>query len=485
MVSITLIQIEAVQVVGHRTIEEGRWVHTLRYAVGAAMISVLICSIVILHIIAVHDTVRSGVICHVRIVEDRFRGLGIRAGSSHPAVLHIAATLFGNTGTGERACDAEVIHLAAEVAEERAGETADGIAVAMQHTVEALGRSRLVDIGGLRIIRYCIFADRSPCVLRTLVALQDELQILTSTHLTGIQCRVSVRTFTDTKIKQVFQQVEAALAARRIVAVIVDINLRIAVHILVVNIIVVVLGLHHLLQVMVVGHIHLYRIRIALTADVGQTVVAHVVVVLIPVERVQGWRERNGIASALSIFLSLIQLPATASNLVGTRNDVRLAQAYIVARNDNLRSLDILHLGQTTLERDMDIHHMAFADRRDVVAQLVALLVVVTVNHGDNLLRRQVLDIREAADIECRGLHRGLAVNGEVQLFVDQMLVGVRFQAIIGTLSDDKSHGNRLIVRLCIANSTNAIHSNNSLDRLTAAFLTHRVALTTIIIGAC
>ena len=53
----------------------------------------------------------------------------------------------------------------------------------------------------------------------------------------------------------------------------------------------------------------------------------------------------------------------------------------------------------------MDIHHMTFADGCDMCTVLITFLVVVLIDHGDNLLRREVVDVGMASHIQCAGLH--------------------------------------------------------------------------------
>ena len=211
-------------------------------------------------------------------------------------------------------------------------------------------------------------------------------------------------------------QVEAILAARRILAIVVDIDLRLALHIMVVYIIVVLLGLHHLLQVVVVGHAYLYGIRIGL-AEIGLGIVSHIVVVLIPEERVGSQVVFLTVDMALSVCCCTEQLPSTTCHLVGTWCYVRLTKSYLATRQYQLRSLDVLDKRHTALEVDVDVHHMALADWCNVTA-CVALLVVVLIDGGDNLLLREVEDVRLTTYVERRGLGRSNTVDGEVLLIV-------------------------------------------------------------------
>ena len=55
-------------------------------------------------------------------------------------------------------------------------------------------------------------------------------------------------------------------------------------------------------------------------------------------------------------------------------------------RHHNLWRLDVLNSRNTALELQVDIHHMTLTDWCDMGTRQVALLVVVLINHGDNLL---------------------------------------------------------------------------------------------------
>ena len=97
MIVIALPEIETVQVVSHLTIEEGLSRHPGRDAIRSCVVSVFVCCIVLLLIIAVHDTVKTVTIPSCRIVEYRLRGLCSCTAIIYPAVLHITTTCFGNT----------------------------------------------------------------------------------------------------------------------------------------------------------------------------------------------------------------------------------------------------------------------------------------------------------------------------------------------------------------------------------------------------
>ena len=80
-------------------------------------------------------------------------------------------------------------------------------------------------------------------------------------------------------------QVEELLELGSTVGGIRDINLTVALHVLVVHVIVVLGIRHHLRQVVIVGHTHLNVIRIGLT-QICLGIICEVEAILIPVERV-------------------------------------------------------------------------------------------------------------------------------------------------------------------------------------------------------
>ena len=141
----------------------------------------------------------------------------------------------------------------------------------------------------------------------------------------------------------------------------------------------------HLRQVVVVGHAHLHGVRIGL-AEIGLCVVSQIESMLVPVERISCWRIFYTVGMALGIGLLLEEFPSTTCYLVGTWRHVRLTDTNERARQHNLRSLDVLDIRNTALEHDVDVHHMTLTDGSNVSTRTIALLVVVLVDDGDNLL---------------------------------------------------------------------------------------------------
>ena len=155
---------------------------------------------------------------------------------------------------------------------------------------------------------------------------------------------------------------------------------------------------HHVGHVVIVGHSHGHSIRIGAT-QIALGVVSQIVFVLIPVELVNVRIVFHTVGMALGITLRSKEFPAATGHLIGSRCHSRLTHRDEVTRQDNLRRGDILHYRNTALERQVYVQHMALTDRCHVAAG-IGLVVVVLINHGDNLLLRQVIDIALTAHIQ-------------------------------------------------------------------------------------
>ena len=206
------------------------------------------------------------------------------------------------------------------------------------------------------------------------VRTQNEVEVIAILHLFSQRSMTregSTRNKTLAIQRRIIQhtQVEETLQLTGTICSIIDINLRVTLQTLQVrniHIVVVFLILYHLLQIVVVGHLHLYMVRVRLTTDVRQSVVGQTVAVLIPIERIGIWCVRNTIGMTLSIRHTLEQLPATTSYLRSTWNDIRFTQTQHIARDDHRQLINIGYGRTTTLERNMDVHHMALCDRSDM-----------------------------------------------------------------------------------------------------------------------
>ena len=126
---------------------------------------------------------------------------------------------------------------------------------------------------------------------------------------------------------------------------------------------------------------------------------------------------------ALGIAGLLEQFPATANDHVGTFFHVRVLHRDGGSRKHDGRSLDVVNGGHAALEGDVDVHHMTLADRCDMHTVGIALLVVVLIDDGDDLLRREVVDVGVEAYEQRTRLHGRYAVDGEAFLFVGQVCI--------------------------------------------------------------
>ena len=266
-------------------------------------------------------------------------------------------------------------------------------------------------------------ADGCPTFRMVDIGAQEELQLLAALHLTVNRMMafeiarsndavligyylISIIRFAcmqQTQVKQLFEDVKSVLATG---AVVIDVDLRVALSVCFgnVHIVVMFLGIHHCLHVVVVGHAHGHGIRIG-TTQVGLGVVGHVVAVLIPVERIGCRVVFHTVGVAFGICLVLEELPTAAGHFIGAGGHFRLAHGVEPSGQDKVRRQDVLHNRHTALKLQVNVQHVTLADGRYIAAG-VSLLVVVLIDHGDNLLLRQVVDIALACDEERRGLRR-------------------------------------------------------------------------------
>ena len=224
---------------------------------------------------------------------------------------------------------------------------------------------------------------------------------------------------------------------------------------------------------MVVGHTHLHGVRVGLT-EIGLGVVGQIVAVLIPVKRVSGRRVFDTVDMALSVRLLLEQFPATTRYLVGTWCDVWLANTDKGSWQHNLRCLDVLDERNTALEHDVDVHHMTLTDRGDVCTRSIGLLIVILVNDSNNLLLREVEDVREAANVQRTSLCRSNTVDGEVRLPVGQ--------TVEVALCDNETYRN--IVVFIVSTGFYSINASNACYSYTFGVLTDLICLAAVVIFA-
>ena len=112
---------------------------------------------------------------------------------------------------------------------------------------------------------------------------------------------------------------------------------------------------------------------------------------------------------------------------------------------------------------------MLLAQRRDMRNVIVALLIVVLIDHRDNLLFREVVDIRLARHVERRVLTRRIAIDLEV------FLLQVHHVVFIGILVNDSTRADSTAVAVRIT-------INIRQTGFGSTTFTHFVRLTTIIV---
>ena len=96
--------------------------------------------------------------------------------SLRPTTLHITFTRVHDTSSIECTHYTEVVYLTTKVVEQRVVETTNGMTITMQNAIEAMS---------------CISADWCPTLRMINICAHEELQVLTATHLRGVQRRMS------------------------------------------------------------------------------------------------------------------------------------------------------------------------------------------------------------------------------------------------------------------------------------------------------
>ena len=230
--------------------------------------------------------------------------------------------------------------------------------------------------------------------------------------------------------------------------------------------------LHHLLQIVVVSHTHLHGVRVGLT-EIGLGIVSQIVAILIPIQRIRGRRVFDTVNVAFGIRRLLEELPSTTRYLICTWGYMWFTNTDEGSWQHNLRRLDVLNERNTALEQHVDVHHVTLADWSNVCTRCIGLLIIVLINDGDNLLLREVEDIREAAYVQRTGLRRSNTVDGKVRLPVGKTVVVIA--------GDDNTHWN--ITTYSIVTTMFCTDARDTLHRDTFVVLTNGILLTTEIEG--
>ena len=192
-----------------------------------------------------------------------------------------------------------------------------------------------------------------------------------------------------TEVMETLQQVELILIGMQTT---VEINLRRTIHILMVDVEVMLLICHDLREVVVVGYTDRHRIRIGLTEVCHRVEGNLVILILIPIELRLVVDKRHAIATGLIIVLTWEQFPTVCDNLVKTRVHRRRLHAEGVTRQDGRRCAQLTDLRCSTLQLQVNVHHVEFVGQRYTVTLIVILIISILIDHADDLLLSHILE---------------------------------------------------------------------------------------------
>ena len=448
LVAITLVQMEAVQLISHFTIDKRAL---------ALLDSIALCKSIVFVIITVDD---ASAISNNRL-RCRSDAAWIGAGIN-PTVFGIT-TKIGHTTTREATHHAKVVNLATEITKDRICHILDGITIAMEVAAEAIT---------------CVTHGRPRGVcLRLDIATQEEFQIgsIFDTIIENIAAS-SLEQFGF--LIQVVEIVEVVLvvffairAQKRIkvgrntvgrISRRIQVNLTCTIHILMVDehtLFVV----HHFADTMVVGHRERHRVRISFT-QISLGIVSYIVVVLIPIHRGGVVLVSNTVFVFAGIQFRFEDFPSTTKNFVSTLGNRRHRKTYRRVGQYRSRRRYVANGRLTAAEFQVNVDDMLFA----VIGNIgtITFFIVVTINHGDNTVFAQVENIRFARHINRRCLDRRMTLNGESGLIVGQSIVVV--------LVDDSTQGH--------AGTFSAILAIVDVVAESSTFATHLVVFHTIVI---
>ena len=179
-----------------------------------------------------------------------------------------------------------------------------------------------------------------------------------------------------------------------------------------VDVVVVLLVLHHQSQVVVVGYGEGYGVGVGL-AEIGLRIVGHVVLVLIPVERCHVVVVGLSVHVLVGIVLVGEDFPSRAGHLEGAGRDGRNLHADGGAGEHYGRLCEFADVGHTRLEVDVDVEDVAFDHRCEVQTRLVGLAVVILIYDGEDLFLAEVVDVRLACHVERTLLLRCRTIDEE------------------------------------------------------------------------
>ena len=185
---------------------------------------------------------------------------------------------------------------------------------------------------------------------------------------------------------------------------------------------VVILILHHGIKIVIVGHTDGHRVRVGLTQIVSRIEGHPCLFVLIPIDGRVAIVERNTVKMVHRIFTISEEFPSIAKRLIEAGIHLRCRQTDSIARQYGWWRIEHTDSGQTALQLQMDVHHVQFIRLLDTAVVFI-LIVGILIDHGDDLLLGQVIDIALTADVERRQARRFLTLDDKVLLVVGQAFI--------------------------------------------------------------
>ena len=149
---------------------------------------------------------------------------------------------------------------------------------------------------------------------------------------------------------------------------------------------VVLLILHHSIEVVVVSHRQWHIVRVGL-AQIGLRIEGQeYLLILIPVERCTIVCEWDAITMQHRIVFRIEQFPATGQNLIKSRTNGWCLQTDGITRQYSRRCRQRANLRCTTLQLQVDVHHMQLVYQADTLTLVIWLIIGILINDRNDLL---------------------------------------------------------------------------------------------------
>ena len=124
----------------------------------------------------------------------------------------------------------------------------------------------------------------------------------------------------------------------------------------------------------------------------------------------------------VGIVLIGIEFPTVDKHLVDTCTYLWSVQTYSTTWQDDRRFVQRADRRCSTLQLQVDIHHMEFVGHLDITI-ITILIIRILIYHRNNFLLSQIADVTLTVHKECCGLSRLLSLNGKVLLMVYQFVL--------------------------------------------------------------